>query len=123
MERTIVILAVLAALLMTVSAAADTRPAFGGRGRHNDRGVTVTLYIGGAPRVNTMPRVHHPASVRPRPPRQPVYRQSTYFRHPDPAAYWISRYGGQAYRHGPYLYEPVRSWDGVRRYRRIRIGH
>ena len=119
MKRTgqlLLLVAVLVGVLMAVSqTSGEIRLHSGGTRRHADRAVGITFYFG------STPRVYHVRSAQPVRPRAPVRRQGTYSR--DPAGYWVSYYGGQAFRYGPHLYEPVRSRDGVRRYRRIWVGH
>ena len=138
MKRTLIIVGLLVGLLMMPSEAnaQRRRRSRGTRGR-DGISVMLSLLFGRTPRVYRTARArHYPRTcrlaccrprqlLRPRRPRpqRPIYRQSTYFRHPGPGGYWVSRYGGQAYRHGPYLYTPIRSSDGVRRYRRIYVGH
>lgn len=142
MKRTLMIVALLVGLLMMVSQAnAGVRVHFGGSSRRGDTVVGVSLFFGHSPRIYRAPRIYYRPWVRPHPrscyrpccrPRHtpryrrplrrgPIYRQSTYFRYPGPGGHWVSHYGGQAYRHGPYLYVPIKSWDGVRRYRRIYV--
>ena len=128
MKRLMLLAAIAAAVLMTAGQVdADGRVRRRGRYHYGDGVLSFSFSFGRPVRVYHYPPVYrHPRyrPPRPRPCHQPCcypYRRSTYFRHPGPGGRWI-RYGGSmGYRHGPYVYYPIRTYGGIRRYRRVYV--
>ena len=137
MKRVLMIVAVFAALSMMVSQAnAEVQVNLGGSSRRGDTVISVSLSFDPSPPIYRAARVYYRPSVRPHPRPSPqlrglswrrrrraTYRPSAYFLYPGPGGNRVRYYGAQAYRHGPYVYVPMKSWYGVHRYRRIYVGH